>query len=64
MAYRNDSEIVVGAGTVVDADTAHFAIIAGAEYIVSSSFDKEASEICNLYQNPENPVKFYNLCLL
>ncbi len=53
--YKNEPEIVVGAGTVLDAVTARFAIMAGAEYIVSPSFDKETAEICNLYQIPYLP---------
>lgn len=53
--YKNEPEIVVGAGTVLDAVTARLAIMAGAEYIVSPSFDKETAEICNLYQIPYLP---------
>lgn len=53
--YKNDAEIVVGAGTVLDAHTARMAIMAGAEYIVSPCFDSETAEICNLYQIPYLP---------
>lgn len=53
--YSNQPEIVVGAGTVLDAITARLAIMAGAEYIVSPSFDQETAEICNLYQIPYLP---------
>ncbi|MDQ1004392.1 2-dehydro-3-deoxyphosphogluconate aldolase/(4S)-4-hydroxy-2-oxoglutarate aldolase [Neobacillus niacini] len=53
--YRNDPEVVVGAGTVLDAVTARLAIMAGAEYIVSPSFDKATAEICNLHQIPYLP---------
>lgn len=53
--YQNQPEIVVGAGTVLDAVTARLAIMAGAEYIVSPCFDQETAEICNLYQIPYLP---------
>ncbi len=53
--YRNDPEVVVGAGTVLDAVTARLAIMAGAEYIVSPNFDKDTAEMCNLYQIPYLP---------
>lgn len=48
-------ELVIGAGTVLDAITARMAILAGAEYIVSPAFDKETAEVCNLYQVPYLP---------
>lgn len=53
--YQNQKEIVIGAGTVLDATTARLAIMAGAEYIVSPSFNQETAEICNLYQIPYLP---------
>ncbi|MGG5342325.1 bifunctional 4-hydroxy-2-oxoglutarate aldolase/2-dehydro-3-deoxy-phosphogluconate aldolase [Enterococcus sp. AZ192] len=53
--YQNRSEIVIGAGTVLDVVTARLAIMAGAEYIVSPSFDRETAELCNLYQVPYLP---------
>lgn len=53
--YKDQPDIVIGAGTVLDAVTARLAIMAGAEYIVSPAFDKETAEICNLYQIPYLP---------
>lgn len=53
--YANQADVVVGAGTVLDAVTARLAILAGAEYIVSPSFDKKTAELCNLYQIPYLP---------
>lgn len=53
--YQDQSDIVIGAGTVLDATTARLAIMAGAEYIVSPAFDKETAEMCNLYQIPYLP---------
>lgn len=52
--YR-DQDVVIGAGTVLDAVTARLAIIAGAEFVVSPSFDQETAELCNLYQIPYLP---------
>lgn len=54
-AYKDRPDVVVGAGTVLDAVTARLAIMAGAEYVVSPSFDKDTAEICNLYQIPYLP---------
>ncbi|SHI50466.1 2-dehydro-3-deoxyphosphogluconate aldolase / (4S)-4-hydroxy-2-oxoglutarate aldolase [Clostridium cavendishii DSM 21758] len=44
--------IVVGAGTVLDSETARIAILEGAEFIVSPSFDLETSKLCNRYDIP------------
>jgi 2-dehydro-3-deoxyphosphogluconate aldolase/(4S)-4-hydroxy-2-oxoglutarate aldolase len=43
-------EIIVGAGTVLDPETARIAILAGAQYIVSPSFNPETVRLCNRYQ--------------
>lgn len=51
----HDSEVTVGAGTVLDATSARIAILAGAEFIVSPSFNVEVAKICNLYQIPYVP---------
>ena len=53
--YQDSPEVIVGAGTVLDAVTARLAIMAGADYIVSPTFDQETAEICNLYQIPYLP---------
>lgn len=45
----NSGEIIIGAGTVMDAATARIAILAGAEYIVSPYFDPETVKTCNRY---------------
>ena len=54
--YQKNPDVVIGAGTVLDATTARLAIVAGAEYIVSPSFDEETAKICNLYQVPYLPA--------
>jgi 2-dehydro-3-deoxyphosphogluconate aldolase/(4S)-4-hydroxy-2-oxoglutarate aldolase len=53
--YKDSPEVVVGAGTVLDAVTARLAIMAGADYVVSPTFDLKTAEICNLYQIPYLP---------
>lgn len=53
--YKDYADIVIGAGTVLDATTARLAIIAGAQYIVSPSFNLATAEMCNLYQIPYLP---------
>lgn len=52
LASKKDAQYIVGAGTVLDATTARIAIMKGAKFIVSPSFDKEVAEMCNLYQIP------------
>lgn len=47
-----DDELTVGAGTVLDSETARIAILAGAQFIVSPSFDIETAKLCNRYQIP------------
>lgn len=54
-AYADQKEVVIGAGTVLDAATARIAILAGAEFIVSPCFDEELARLCNLYQIPYMP---------
>lgn len=49
------TQMVIGAGTVLDSITARLAILNGAEYIVSPHFDKEIAKICNLYCIPYLP---------
>jgi len=55
VAKYADTDIVIGAGTVLEPVSARLAIIAGAQFIVSPSFDKEVAKICNLYQIPYIP---------
>ena len=54
-AYKDRPDVVIGAGTVLDVTTARYAIMSGAEYIVSPCFDQETAELCNLYQIPYLP---------
>ena len=43
-------QIILGAGTVMDAATARIAILSGAQYIVSPYFDLETVKMCNRYR--------------
>lgn len=53
--FQDDKEVCIGAGTVLDAPTARLAILAGANYIVSPSFDYETAVLCNRYGVPYIP---------
>lgn len=50
-----DKDLLVGAGTVLDAQTARIAILNGADFIVGPNFDVEIAKICNLNQVPYMP---------
>lgn len=54
-ASYKPEEILIGAGTVLDAETARIAILSGAQYIVSSSFHAETAKLCNRYGVPYMP---------
>lgn len=45
-------KLLVGAGTVLDSETARIAILAGANYIVGPGFDLDTAKLCNRYQIP------------
>lgn len=48
-------QILVGAGTVLDAQTCRMAILSGAKFIIAPTFDKEVAVMCNRYQIPYAP---------
>jgi 2-dehydro-3-deoxyphosphogluconate aldolase / (4S)-4-hydroxy-2-oxoglutarate aldolase len=48
-------EILVGAGTVLDAQTARAALLAGARYVVSPHFDPAIVALCHRYRAPVMP---------
>ncbi len=50
--YFKDGEMIIGAGTVLDSETARIAILSGAQYIVSPHFDKDIALLCNTYKVP------------
>ena len=44
------NELVIGAGTVLDSETARAVILAGAEYVISPHLNQGVIEMCNRYQ--------------
>lgn len=48
-------QVNLGAGTVMDPETARIAILAGAKYIVSPYFCPKTANLCNLYKVPYIP---------
>lgn len=53
--FENQDDVIIGAGTVLDPETARTAMLAGAKYIVSPGFDVETAKICNRYKVPYIP---------
>ena len=53
--YQDNDKIVIGAGTVLDPETARMAIMAGANYVVSPGLNVETIKMCNLYRVPMLP---------
>ena len=53
--YRGNDKIVIGAGTVLDPETARMAIIAGANYVVSPGLNIDTIKMCNRYRVPMLP---------
>lgn len=47
--------IVVGAGTVLDSETARHALLKGAEFIIAPNFNIDVAKLCNRYQIPYMP---------
>jgi 2-dehydro-3-deoxyphosphogluconate aldolase/(4S)-4-hydroxy-2-oxoglutarate aldolase len=52
---KHSADILAGAGTVIDPETARAAILAGAQYIVAPSVDENSARLCNRYQIPYLP---------
>jgi len=48
-------DIIIGAGTVLDPETARIAILSGAQYVVSPYLSRETLRLCNRYQVPCMP---------
>jgi 2-dehydro-3-deoxyphosphogluconate aldolase / (4S)-4-hydroxy-2-oxoglutarate aldolase len=52
--YKDD-DVIIGAGTVLDPETARACILAGAKYIVSPSLNIYTVKLCNRYRIPIMP---------
>lgn len=48
-AALQDKDVYIGAGTVLDAETARLAILAGASFVVSPAFRPRVIELCQRY---------------
>ena len=53
--YQGNDNVLIGAGTVLDTETARSAILNGAMFIVSPCFDEKVAKLCNRYQVPYVP---------
>ena len=53
--YKSNPDVVIGAGTVLDPETARMVILAGAKYVVSPSLNPETVKMCNRYRVPVMP---------
>jgi 2-dehydro-3-deoxyphosphogluconate aldolase/(4S)-4-hydroxy-2-oxoglutarate aldolase len=52
VAAHFGNEMLIGAGTVLDPETARAAILAGAEFIVTPTFNPATIEMCKRYGKP------------
>jgi len=55
LAKNVSGQILVGAGTVLDPETARIAILAGAQFVVSPALNPETARLCNRYRIPYMP---------
>lgn len=55
LAKKCSAEILLGAGTVLDPETARIAILAGAQFVVSPALNRDTARLCNRYQVPYMP---------
>ena len=53
--YRGNEKVVIGAGTVLDPETARAVILAGANYVVSPGLNVDTIKLCNRYRVPMLP---------
>lgn len=53
--YKDNTEIIIGAGTVLDAETARMVILAGAQFVVSPCLNVDMVKLCNRYRIPVMP---------
>lgn len=53
--YKSNSSVVIGAGTVLDPETARAVILAGAHYVVSPGLNVDTIKLCNRYRVPMLP---------
>src|SRR5688572_14239146 len=55
LSREYENEMIIGAGTVLDPETARIAILSGARFVVSPALNVETARLCNRYQVPHMP---------
>jgi 2-dehydro-3-deoxyphosphogluconate aldolase/(4S)-4-hydroxy-2-oxoglutarate aldolase len=55
LAEETSEDVLVGAGTVLDAESARTAILAGAQFVIAPNFDPDTIDVCNRYGVPVAP---------
>lgn len=55
VAEYKGTDVLIGAGTVLDPTTARLAILSGAQFVVSPCLDVETVKLCNKYRVPVMP---------
>ncbi|MDD6237072.1 MAG: bifunctional 2-keto-4-hydroxyglutarate aldolase/2-keto-3-deoxy-6-phosphogluconate aldolase [Clostridiales bacterium] len=50
LAMQYSDQILLGAGTVLDPETARIAILSGAQFVVAPHFNPETTKLCNRYR--------------
>jgi 2-dehydro-3-deoxyphosphogluconate aldolase/(4S)-4-hydroxy-2-oxoglutarate aldolase len=55
LADHHGDKLLIGAGTVLDAETARSCLLAGAQFIVSPALDVRTIELCRRYSAPVMP---------
>lgn len=55
LADHHGEKLLIGAGTVLDAETARSCILAGAQFVVSPALDLRTIELCRRYSVPIMP---------
>lgn len=55
LSKKYGDSLCVGAGTVLDPETARHAILKGAKFIIAPNYSPEVAKMCNRYQIPYAP---------
>lgn len=55
LSKKYGETLCVGAGTVLDSETARHAILHGAKFVIAPTYNEDVSKICNRYQIPYAP---------
>jgi 2-dehydro-3-deoxyphosphogluconate aldolase/(4S)-4-hydroxy-2-oxoglutarate aldolase len=55
LTKKYGDKLCVGAGTVLDSETARYAILKGAQFIIAPNYSSEVAKMCNRYQIPYAP---------